>query len=132
MRPYTFIARDHHKPVVMAGFEPLDILQAIYMIVKQISEGRAEVENQYSRVVRPEGNVKGLDAMARTQEVRGACEILGLDPLTIANGGKLLAIVAADQAETALAAMRSHPLGREAAMIGTVQAEPEGMVFFAY
>ncbi len=61
--------------------------------------------------------------------VRGACEILGLDPLTIANEGKLLAIVAAEQAEAALAAMRAHPLGREAAIIGSVQAEPPGMVF---
>ncbi len=61
--------------------------------------------------------------------VRGACEILGLDPLTIANEGKLLAIVAPDKAEAALAAMCSHPLGREAAIIGAVQAEPPGMVF---
>ena len=61
--------------------------------------------------------------------VRGACEILGLDPLTIANEGKLLAIVAPDVAEAALAAMRAHPLGHEAAIIGTVQAEPAGMVF---
>jgi hydrogenase expression/formation protein HypE len=62
-------------------------------------------------------------------EVRGACEILGLDPLTIANEGKLLAIVAPDKAEAALEAMRNHPLGREAVIIGTVQAEPAGMVF---
>mgnify|MGYP001344915421 CR=1 FL=1 len=61
--------------------------------------------------------------------VRGACEILGLDPLTIANEGKLLAIVAPDRAEAALAAMRSHPLGREAVIIGSVQAEPAGLVF---
>ena len=61
--------------------------------------------------------------------VRGACEILGLDPLTIANEGKLLAIVAGEKAEAALAAMRNHPLGREAAIIGVVQAEPAGMVF---
>ncbi len=61
--------------------------------------------------------------------VRGACEILGLDPLTIANEGKLLAIVAAEKAESALAVMRMHPLGRESAIIGTVQAEPPGMVF---
>ncbi len=61
--------------------------------------------------------------------VRGACEILGLDPLTSANEGKLLAIVAPDKAEAALAAMCSHPLGREAAIIGAVQAEPPGMVF---
>ncbi|HKF35627.1 MAG TPA: AIR synthase-related protein, partial [Ktedonobacteraceae bacterium] len=62
-------------------------------------------------------------------EVRGACEILGLDPLTIANEGKLLAIVAPEKAETALTTMRAHPLGREAMIIGMVQAEPAGLVF---
>ncbi len=61
--------------------------------------------------------------------VRGACEILGLDPLTIANEGKLLAIVSPGRAADALAAMRAHPLGREAAIIGAVQAEPAGLVF---
>ncbi|GCE24310.1 hydrogenase expression/formation protein HypE [Dictyobacter kobayashii] len=61
--------------------------------------------------------------------VRGACEILGLDPLTIANEGKLLAIVAPEVEQEALKVLRSHPLGREAMVIGTVQAEPAGMVF---
>lgn len=62
-------------------------------------------------------------------EVRGACEILGLDPLTIANEGKMLAIIAPDKVDAALAAMRNHPLGRDAVVIGEVQAEPPGMVF---
>jgi hydrogenase expression/formation protein HypE len=62
-------------------------------------------------------------------EVRGACELLGLDYLTIANEGKLLALVAADKAGAALEAMRAHPLGREAAIIGEVRAEPAAMVF---
>jgi hydrogenase expression/formation protein HypE len=61
--------------------------------------------------------------------VRGACGILGLDPLTIANEGKLLAIVSPEKAGAALAAMQAHPLGREAAIIGSVQAEPPGLVF---
>ncbi len=78
MRPYTFVARDHGKPVVIAGFEPLDIIQSVYMIVKQIAEGRAEVENQYARVVRAEGNVKALEAMARTMELRPFFEWRGL------------------------------------------------------
>jgi hydrogenase expression/formation protein HypD len=82
MRPYNFVARDHHKPVVIAGFEPLDIIQSVSMIVKQISEGRAEVENQYSRVVRPEGNVKALEAMARTMELRPFFEWRGLGFIT--------------------------------------------------
>jgi len=82
MRPYNFVARDHHKPVVIAGFEPLDIIQSVYMIVKQIAEGRAEVENQYSRVVRPEGNVKALQAMAQTMELRPFFEWRGLGFIT--------------------------------------------------
>jgi hydrogenase expression/formation protein HypE len=61
-------------------------------------------------------------------EVRGACEILGLDPLTIANEGKLLAFVSPDCANAVLAAMQSHPFGKEAKIIGTVQSEPSGMV----
>jgi hydrogenase expression/formation protein HypE len=62
-------------------------------------------------------------------EVRGACELLGLDPLTIANEGKLLAIVAPEHAAAALAALRAHPLGRDAAIIGEIGAEPAAMVF---
>ena len=56
-------------------------------------------------------------------------EILGLDPLTIANEGKLLAVVAREHAAAALAAMRAHPLGAAAAIIGEVRAEPAAMVF---
>jgi hydrogenase expression/formation protein HypD len=82
MRPYTFIARDHHKPVVIAGFEPLDIIQSVYMIVKQIAENRAEVENQYARVVRPNGNTRALQAMAQTMELRPFFEWRGLGFIT--------------------------------------------------
>ena len=60
--------------------------------------------------------------------VRGACEILGLDPLHIANEGKLIAIVPPDESEAALAAMRADRHGREAAIVGEVLAEPDGMV----
>ncbi len=62
-------------------------------------------------------------------DVRGACELLGLDPLTIANEGKLLAIVAPEAAAAALAVLRAHPQGRAAAIIGEVRAEPAAMVF---
>jgi hydrogenase expression/formation protein HypE len=61
-------------------------------------------------------------------EVRGACEILGLDPLYVANEGKMIAIVERQAAEGALAALRAHPLGREAAIIGEVVAELPGKV----
>ena len=62
------------------------------------------------------------------ESVKGACEVLGLDPLYVANEGKLLAIVQADMAEAVLAAMRAHPLGRDATIIGEVVAEHPGMV----
>jgi len=55
-KPYLFIARDYHIPCVISGFEPLDILESIGMIAKQLKEGRSEVEIQYKRVVREEGN----------------------------------------------------------------------------
>ncbi|CAB1129776.1 protein required for maturation of hydrogenases [Candidatus Hydrogenisulfobacillus filiaventi] len=78
MNPYRFVARDYGKPVVISGFEPLDIIQSVYMIVKQLAEGRAEVENQYQRVVRPEGNPRALAAMAATMELRPYFEWRGL------------------------------------------------------
>jgi hydrogenase expression/formation protein HypE len=61
-------------------------------------------------------------------EVAGACEILGIDPLYVANEGKLVAVVAPDAAEGALAALRSHELGADAAIVGEVAGEPPGMV----
>ncbi len=62
------------------------------------------------------------------EEVRGACEVLGLDPLYVANEGKLVAVVAPEAADTVLAAMRAHPLGAHAAVIGTVTDRNPGMV----
>ncbi len=60
--------------------------------------------------------------------VRGACEVLGIDPLYVANEGKLVAVVPGDEADAALAALRAHPLGREAVRIGEVVAEHPGLV----
>jgi hydrogenase expression/formation protein HypD len=59
-RPFERFSRDLKVPQVVAGFEPLDLLVAVMMLVRQIAEGRAEVENEYARVVRPEGNPKAL------------------------------------------------------------------------
>src|SRR6202041_2622737 len=61
-------------------------------------------------------------------EVRGACEMLGLDPLYVANEGKLIAVVPPEDAERLVAVMRKHSLGRNAALIGTAIAEHPGMV----
>jgi hydrogenase expression/formation protein HypE len=67
-------------------------------------------------------------ALPMREEVRGACEILGLDPLYLANEGKLVAVVPTPDAGRVLAAMRAHPVGAEAAIIGEVTREPAGMV----
>jgi len=67
-------------------------------------------------------------ALPLRREVVGACEILGIDPLYVANEGKLVAVVAPEVAGDALERLRSHPLGAEAALVGEVRAEPEGLV----
>ncbi|KEI44998.1 hydrogenase formation protein HypD [Saccharopolyspora rectivirgula] len=77
-RPYEFIADQYRKPLVVSGFEPLDILQSVYMLLRQIREGRSEVENQYSRVVPQEGNANALRAISRTMELRPYFEWRGL------------------------------------------------------
>jgi hydrogenase expression/formation protein HypD len=77
-RPFTFIPAVYGRPVVIAGFEPLDILQAIHMILAQLAEGRCEVENQYKRVVPYEGNRKALEAMAEVFALRPHFEWRGL------------------------------------------------------
>ena len=74
------------------------------------------------------GMLLNEDAIPISEEVKGACEILGLDPLYVANEGKLLAITAASKADRVLAAMQSHPLGREAAIIGEVTDDHPGFV----
>ena len=76
--PYEFIARFYKKPMVVAGFEPLDILQSIWMTLKQIAEGRCEIENQYARVVPGEGNEAALNAVGRVYQVREFFEWRGL------------------------------------------------------
>ncbi len=77
-RPYEFIPRDYGRPIVVGGFEPLDILQSIYMILKQISEGRASVENQYTRAVNWNGNPRALQVLNQTMELRPFFEWRGL------------------------------------------------------
>jgi hydrogenase expression/formation protein HypD len=81
-RPYEFIARDYGKPVVVAGFEPLDILQSIYLLMVQLAEGRSEVENQYSRVVPWNGNLVALRAINEVLELRPYFEWRGLGFIT--------------------------------------------------
>ena len=77
-RPYAWIARDEGKPIAVSGFEPLDILQGIVMLLRQLGDGRTEVENQYKRVVPWEGNRAALRAMAEVFELRPYFEWRGL------------------------------------------------------
>ncbi len=67
-------------------------------------------------------------ALPIRRPVGGACDMLGIDPLYVANEGKFLAVVPAEEAQAALEAMRAHPLGAEAAIIGRIAAEPERIV----
>jgi len=77
-RPYRFVPSEYKKPLVTAGFEPLDILQSIAMLLAQIAEGRCEVENQYTRVVREDGNPKALAVLSEVFELRPHFEWRGL------------------------------------------------------
>ncbi|MFA4968778.1 MAG: hydrogenase formation protein HypD [Sulfuritalea sp.] len=77
-RPYEFFAEEYRKPVVIAGFEPLDVMQAILMLVRQVNEGRAEVENEFSRAVSRDGNLKAQDRVAEVFELRREFEWRGL------------------------------------------------------
>ena len=80
--PFERFSQERKIPQVVAGFEPLDLLVAVFMLVKQIAEGRHEVENEYTRVVRPEGNPKAMAMLERVFEPvdrawRGFPEIAG-------------------------------------------------------
>ncbi|MCM0591609.1 MAG: hydrogenase formation protein HypD [Gloeotrichia echinulata GP01] len=76
--PYQFISQQYHKPIVVSGFEPLDILQSIWMLLHQLVENRCEVENQYNRIVKNEGNSVALTAMNQVFTVRDNFDWRGL------------------------------------------------------
>ena len=81
-RPYEFIVQNYRCPIAVSGFEPLDILQSLVMVLRQLRDGVAKVENQYSRVVPWEGNMAALRAMAEVFEVRPYFEWRGLGFIT--------------------------------------------------
>jgi hydrogenase expression/formation protein HypD len=76
--PYEHFAEEYRKPVVIAGFEPLDVMQAILMLVRQVNEGRAHVENQFTRAVTTEGNLKAQALVSEVFELRPSFEWSGL------------------------------------------------------
>ena len=77
-QPYSFISEDYGKPIVTAGFEPLDILESVRQIMEQLAQGRAEVGNQYSRVVPWDGNRRALEVINEVMELRPYFEWRGL------------------------------------------------------
>jgi hydrogenase expression/formation protein HypD len=77
-RPYEYFAEEYDKPVVIAGFEPLDVMQAVLMLVRQVNDGRAEVENEFTRAVTREGNRKAQGLVAEVFELRASFEWRGL------------------------------------------------------
>ncbi len=77
-RPYDFIAKEFGKPLVVSGFEPLDLLQAVAMVLRQIADGRAEIESEYARVVPEDGNPQALAAIDKVYEPRERFEWRGL------------------------------------------------------
>ena len=77
-RPYEACAAGYRKPVVIAGFEPLDVMQAIRMLVRQVNEGRAEVENEFTRAVTRDGNLKAQALVAEVLTLRDHFEWRGL------------------------------------------------------
>ncbi len=76
--PYGFVSGNHGKPMVVSGFEPLDLLQSLYMVLEQLSKGTAKIENQYARVVRRSGNAQAQLAMKRVFEPKARCHWRGL------------------------------------------------------
>jgi hydrogenase expression/formation protein HypD len=114
---YDFIAADYGRPVVVAGFEPLDILQALLMVLEQLRDGRAAVENQYARVVPEHGNAVSLAAIDRVYQRRPSFEWRGLGQID-ASGLRLRDAYAAFDAE------RKFGIGYAAATRSV--AEPEG------
>jgi hydrogenase expression/formation protein HypE len=89
--------------------------------------GVATALNELARAARC-GVVIEEAALPLRAAVAGACEILGIDPLYVANEGKLIAVVAPEASEAALGALRAHPLGREAVLLGEIAAAPPGIV----
>ena len=98
VHPYDFIAEEYGKPLVVAGFEPLDLLQSVLMVLEQIRDGRAQIENQYARVVPEHGNAVSLAAIADVYEERPSFEWRGLGEID-ASGLRIRDAYAAFDAE---------------------------------
>ena len=109
--PFEEISATYRKPMVISGFEPLDVLHSLWMVLKQIKEQRAEVENQYSRIVPKDGNPQAMGPVDRVYELRDFFEWRGLGSIEH-SGVKIREAYAAYDAE------------RRFAMPGVAVADP--------
>lgn len=117
--PYGFIAEEFGKPLVVAGFEPLDLLQALLMVMRQIEEGRARIENQYARVVPEHGNPQALKAVTEVYEPRASFEWRGLGAIA-GSGVRLREPYAAFDAERKFPVAAARVADPAAACCGAV------------
>jgi len=117
--PYAFIAEHYRRPLVVAGFEPLDILHAIWLVLKQMAEGRCEIENQYGRIAPADGNGAALDAIARVYELREFFEWRGLGSIDH-SGVRIREAYAAYDAERKFAVPAVHIADPKSCQCGEV------------
>jgi len=115
---FRFVPAEYHRPIVVTGFEPLDILQSVDMLLTQFAQGRCEVENQYARVVRPQGNPAALRLMAEVFTPRDMFEWRGLGSIP-ASGYRL-----SDEYADFDAELRFGPPGRRVADHPACQCGP--------
>jgi len=118
-QPYEFFAEEFGKPVVISGFEPLDMMQSILMLVRQVNEGRHEVENQYSRAVTREGNLRAKEEVSDIFELRDRFEWRGLG-LVPYRGLKLKRAYAQFDAEIRFAMNELHVADNPACECGAI------------
>ncbi|WP_026607810.1 hydrogenase formation protein HypD [Methylocapsa acidiphila] len=118
-RPYEFIARDYYRPLVVAGFEPLDILHSLWLVLKQIVEGRCEIENQYGRVAPRDGNSAAQDAIGKVFELREFFEWRGLGSIDH-SGVRMREAYAAYDAERKFAIPALHVADPKSCQCGEV------------
>lgn len=118
-QPYQVICDRYRKPLVVSGFEPLDLLQSVWMVLRQFAEGRCAVENQYARLVKAQGNRVALAALAQVFAVRDTFEWRGLGEIPV-SGLRLADAYAAFDAERRFDWERSHATDSPACQCGEI------------
>ncbi|MDG3084579.1 hydrogenase formation protein HypD [Vibrio hannami] len=119
--PYQPLATKYHKPSVITGFEPLDMLQALLMVITQIRDAKCEIENQYSRVVSDHGNPNALNAVSEVFEVKEESEWRGLGVIN-ESGVKLTELFSEYDAELFFDTKKSDSKDPEGSRCGEILA----------